>query len=116
MENLDIYILTSVMVILFLVFIIGIYRAVKDADMLKLVGKMFDNENIPNKEKKVIYKAIHRTMSDMESDGVYFPIEVKEELKRQKEELYCEYSGLPSVLAYGDKEEEETDEFLIGHS
>ena len=41
MKNLDIYILTSVMVILFLVFIIGIYRAVKDADMLKLVGKMF---------------------------------------------------------------------------
>lgn len=73
MENLDIYILTSVMVILFLVFIIGIYRTVKDADMLKLIGKMFDNENIPNKEKKLIYKAIHRTISDMESDGVYFP-------------------------------------------
>ena len=67
MKNLDIYILTSVMVILFLVFIIGIYRAVKDADMLKLVGKMFDNENIPNNEKKVIYKAIHRTIADMEN-------------------------------------------------
>lgn len=100
MENLDIYILTSVMVILFLVFIIGIYRAVNDADMLKLVGKMFNNENIPNKEKKLIYKAIHRTMADMEIDGVYFPKEVKDEMQKQKDALNCEYSGLPSVKSY----------------
>jgi hypothetical protein len=58
---------------------------------------------------------MHRTMADMESDGIYFPEEVKEEMKRQREELYCEYSGLPSVLAYGNKEEDK-DEYLIGHS
>ncbi len=36
----------------------------------------------------------------MESDGIYFPEEVKEELRKHREELHCEYSGLPSVKAY----------------
>ena len=36
----------------------------------------------------------------MESDGMYFPEEIKDELEKQREELYCEYSGLPSVRAY----------------
>jgi hypothetical protein len=44
--------------------------------------------------------AFTRTISDMESDGVYFPENIKEELKKQREELLCEYSGLPSVKAY----------------
>jgi hypothetical protein len=35
----------------------------------------------------------------MESDGIYFPEEVKEELRRQRNEM-CEYSGLPSVKSY----------------
>ena len=26
--------------------------------------------------------------------------EIKDELEKQREELYCEYSGLPSVRAY----------------
>jgi hypothetical protein len=66
------------------------------------------------KQKDLVYKAMHRTMADMESDGIYFPEEVKEEMKKQREELYCEYSGLPSVSAY--KEEDDRDEYLIGHS
>jgi len=43
---------------------------------------------------------MHRTISDMESEGIYFPEDVKEELKRQRDELHCEYSGLPSVQSY----------------
>lgn len=115
MENTDIYVLSSIVVTLFIVFIVGIFRAVKDVDeesykhekdggprvaMLKFVGRMFDDEKISKKEKKTIYKAMYRTISDMESDGVYFPDEVIEKLNNQKEELFCEYSGLPSPSAY----------------
>ena len=39
-------------------------------------------------------------LADMESNGVYFSDEIKEELEKQREELLCEYSGLPSVKAY----------------
>jgi len=47
-----------------------------------------------NRETKLIH------LSDMESDGVYFPEEIKIKLKELKEELTCEYSGLPSVKFY----------------
>jgi hypothetical protein len=39
-------------------------------------------------------------LADMESNGIYFSEEIKEELEKQREELYCEYSGLLSVKAY----------------
>ena len=43
---------------------------------------------------------------------------LKEKLKEYREELHCEYSGLPSVMSYATKKEEkkENEEFLIGHS
>jgi hypothetical protein len=66
--------------------------------------KLFDQDYIPKKEKKKIYSAVKRTISDMESDGIYFPEEVKEKLKEYREELHCEYSGLPSVKAYAKSE------------
>lgn len=115
MENIDIYILSSILATLFAVFIITIWRELNTvsknppdysqesgprADMIKFVGNIFDDKNIPKKEKKMIVKAITRTISDMESDGLYFPDEVREELKRQRDELNCEYSGLPSVKSY----------------
>jgi len=130
----DIIVLTSIVVTLFLVFGIATYREmmhmaktpykyVKEtgprADMVNFVGRLFDNEvsskKMTFKQKDLVYKAMHRTMADMESDGNYFPDEVKEEMKKQREELDCEYSGLPSVKTYSDKEEDK-DEFLIGHS
>ena len=40
------------------------------------------------------------TISDMESNGVYFSDEVKEDLKKIREDLVCHYSGLPSVESY----------------
>ena len=53
--------------------------------------------------KKKVLKRIDRTISDMESDGMYFSPFVKEELKKQREELYCNYSDLPSVKSYEKK-------------
>lgn len=115
MENLDIIILTSVVGTLFVVFGITMWRELiavskrppdyseesgPRANMIRLVGNIFDDKNIPKKEKKMIVKAITRTISDMESDGMYFPQEVKDEMQRQREELNCEYSGLPSVKSY----------------
>lgn len=117
----DIILLTSVIVTLFLVFIIASYRELKNitqenyipsketgprADMINFVGRLFDNETASTKmtykQKELVYKAVNRTISDMENDGVYFPTNVKEELKKQRDELNCEYSGLPSVSSYKD--------------
>lgn len=117
MENLDIYILTSIVATLFGVFFIAIYREFsrmetegyqynpnakkygRDA-LFVLASKLFEDDKVTKKEKKVIYKAMFRTMADMESDGVHFPEDVKQELIRQREELTCEYSGLPSLKFY----------------
>lgn len=115
----DIIILTSIIVTLFLVFMIASYRELKNiskqdyiqsketgprADMINFVGRLFDNETASKKmtykQKDFIYKAVNRTISDMESEGVYFSEEIKDELKKQREELNCEYSGLPSVKSY----------------
>ena len=117
MENLDIYILTSIVATLFIVFCVTIYREFSrmgregynpDPNEKKygrealfvLAAKLFDDEKVPVKDKKIIHKAVARTISDMESDGIYFPEEVKDEMKKYREELNCEYSGLPSPKAY----------------
>ena len=67
--------------------------------LFEMMARLFEDE-APKEEKKVIYKAVKRTISDMESDGIYFSEEAKEELRKQREESYCEYSGLPSPRAY----------------
>jgi hypothetical protein len=68
--------------------------------MIELVGGVFDSSKTTVKDRKIIMKAISRTIADMESDGIYFTQEVKEELEKQREKLHCEYSGLPSVKSY----------------
>ena len=113
MENLDIIILTSILSTLFVVFGIVVYREIKTtgfvssgiergprADMVRFMGRLFDQESIKPKEKVKIYQAVKRTISDMESDGVYFSSEIKDELKKRKDKMTCEYSGLPSVMSY----------------
>lgn len=115
MENLDIFILTSIVATLFVVFFIAVYREFSSmantpykhtkesgprADMVNFLGKLFEDDSTTKKDKKIIYKAMNRTIADMESDGIYFSDEAKEELKKYREELHCEYSGLPSVKAY----------------
>jgi len=117
MENLDIIVLSTILSTLFIVFGIAVYREFsrmekenyqynpnakrygRDA-LFYLAARLFADEKVPKKDKEVIYKAVKRTIADMESDGIYFPQEAKEELRRQREELNCEYSGLPSVKAY----------------
>jgi len=45
---------------------------------------------------------LHRPLSDMESDGVYFEDSIKKKLIEDREKLICQYSGLPSVDFYRD--------------
>lgn len=73
------------------------------AEIVKFLGNLFEDNSTTIKEKKIIIKAMNRTIADMESDGLYFPEDVKEELKKQREELNCEYSGLPSVKSYDEQ-------------
>lgn len=117
MENLDIIILSSVVTTLFAVFIGLTIKELKKpevniqpseengprANMIKFVGSLFNEKaakKMTVKEREVVYKVVKRTIADMESDGVYFPKEIKDELKKKREELTCEYSGLPSVKSY----------------
>ena len=101
MENLDIYILTSIVATLFAVFGITIYREFarmqkdgyqydpnakkygRDA-LFDLAVKLFEEEGLATKvnkkEKKEAYKAMYRTMADMESDGVYFSEDDRKEI------------------------------------
>ncbi len=107
----ELAILTTAVVVLFLVFGIAIYRELdKDydprtkemgprADMVNFIGKLFD-EKQTIKEQVSVLKAMTRTISDMEDDGVYFSDSVKAELEKKRNELYCEYSNLPSVKSY----------------
>jgi D-ribose pyranose/furanose isomerase RbsD len=66
---------------------------------MKFMQGLFDTD-VTIKEKKVIYSVVKRVISDMESDGVYFSEDIKEKLSEYRDELNCEYSGLPSVKSY----------------
>ena len=111
----DIIFLTTIIVTLFVVFGIAVYREFKvmeetkykftketgpRAGLVNFVGNLAVNKSLSKKERKIVYKAMKRNIADMESDGVYFDDDVKEILRKQREELHCEYSGLPSVKAY----------------
>ena len=111
----EIILLTSVVVTLFVVFGIAVYREFKvmeeteykytketgpRAGLVNFVGNLAVNKSLSKKERKIVYKAMKRNIADRESDGVYFDDDVKEILRKQREELHCEYSGLPSVKAY----------------
>jgi hypothetical protein len=118
MESLDIYILTSIVATLFAILIVGTYRELSKIDkegykppspnekkygreaLFVLAARLFEDEKVPKKDKEIIYKAVNRTIADMESDGIYFSEEAKDELRKQREESFCEYSGLPSPKAY----------------
>lgn len=112
MDNLDVIILSSVVSTLFIVFLITLYRefnTMSDTNyqlskkegprgqLVNFIGNLMDDKTI---DKKQVFKAISRTISDMESDGVYFSDQVKQELEKQRDDLYCEYSNLPSTKSY----------------
>jgi hypothetical protein len=120
MENLDIIILTTIVSTLFVVFGILMYKEFSSMEkngyqydpnakkygrdaLFVMMQKLFDGEStkkVKTKDQKIIYRAMFRTIADMESDGVYFDDDIKRLIIEKKEELYCEYSGLPSVKAY----------------
>lgn len=120
MENLDVLILSAFAATGFVIFIVGCFREFtkmekeeyrpstsnkkfgRDA-VYDLLEGLFDDKSTTKKEKVKLLKTIDRTISDMESDGMYFSEDVKEKLEKEREELFCEYSGLPSVKAYNDK-------------
>lgn len=117
MENFDVIILSVVTAIGFVIFVVGCFREFakmaneeyrpstsnkkfgRDA-IYDMVERLFDETQKSNKDKIQLLKKIDRTISDMESDGMYFSDEVKEKLEKEREELFCEYSGLPSPKAY----------------
>jgi hypothetical protein len=99
MGNLDIILLTAVVAVAFIVFIVTTlkeftkmetetYTDVKSKPsygrdaLYDLLQKLFDDESIPKTDKKTVLKTIGRTMADMESDGLYFPEEIKEKLAK----------------------------------
>jgi hypothetical protein len=99
MENLDIILLTVVVAVAFLVFVVTtlkeftkmeteVYTDLKSKPsygrdaLYDLLQKLFDDESIPKTDKKTVLKTIGRTMADMESDGLYFPEEIKEKLAK----------------------------------
>lgn len=116
----EIVLLTSIVATLFVVFGIAVYREFNvmeetqykhtkesgpRAGLVNFVGNLASNQSLTKKEKQIVYNAMQRNIADMESDGVYFGESIKEIMRKQKEELYCEYSGLPSVKAYEDVKE-----------
>lgn len=100
--DMDIILLTAVISTLFIVFIIAVYREFTvmenetyvfqkesgpRAGLVNFVGNLAVNKSLTPQEKKVIYKAMHRNIADMESDGVYFDNSLKEIVQDQIEVL-----------------------------
>jgi hypothetical protein len=121
MENIEILILSVVVMIAFVVFIV---TSIKEFSKMEkeeykydpnakkygrdgiyyLLETLFEDVSLSKGDKKTLIKTIDRTMADMEFDGIYFPEKVKEDLKKKRDELYCEYSGLPSVKSYDNNQ------------
>lgn len=88
MENIDIIIMTVVVVGVFVVFITSTvkelnqmthepYQIEKEygyssAALFKVLGDMIEDHEIPEKHRVNLKTTLKRTMSDMDSDGVYF--------------------------------------------
>lgn len=113
--DIDIIVLTSIIATLFIVFGITVYKEFSvmetkpyqfqkesgpRAGLVNFVGNLTSNKSLTKDERKVVYNAMQRNIADMESDGVYFDESIKEIMRKERDELHCEYSGLPSPKAY----------------
>ena len=100
--DIDIILLTAVISTLFIVFMIAVYREFSvmeketytyqkesgpRAGLVNFIGNLAVNKSLTKEEKKVIYKAMHRNIADMESDGVYFDNSLKEIVENQIDNL-----------------------------
>lgn len=120
MGNLDVYIFSGIAIVLFIIFATTFYNVSQlthsqpqeprnlrfkslpsygTTVAINSLLTLLNNKKTTKKQKKVI-REVMRNMPDMESDGVYFSQEVKQELQKRKEEEFCEYSGLPSTKSY----------------
>jgi hypothetical protein len=117
MENLDIIILTTIVSTLFVVFFILMYKEISKMEkeeytykpnvkrygrdgVYDLLERLFNDKDKSKSQKVELFKTLDRTIADMESDGMYFSEDIKQKLEQEREELFCEYSGLPSPKAY----------------
>lgn len=97
MENVDIIILTILVVVSFVVFIATSLKEFNKmeeepyefekasgftrAALFNVLSSFFDDDEIPEKTREKLKGTIKRTISDMESDGVYF--DEKEKSKKR---------------------------------
>lgn len=83
MENLDLIILTTIVVILFMVFIIATFKEILEdakkpfkggeeggprAEMIKFVGKLFSDERMEPQEKKELLTIIKKSIEEIKVD------------------------------------------------
>lgn len=83
MENLDLIILTTIVVILFIVFILATFKEIMEdakkpfgggkergprADMMEFVGRIFSDDHIEPKEKKELLNIIKKRIEDIQVD------------------------------------------------
>lgn len=83
MENLDLIILTTIVVILFMVFILATFKEFMEdaknpvkggkergprADMMEFVGRIFADDSIEPREKKELLNIIKKKIDDIEVD------------------------------------------------
>jgi len=59
----------------------------KNFELFAFILMLFEDKQIPEKEKRILYQAMFRTISDMESAGVIIPKEIKGLMEVQKEEI-----------------------------
>ena len=84
MENLDIILLTTIVVILFLVFILATFKEIMEdaknpykggkergprADMMEFVGRIFSDDHIEPQEKKELLNIIKKKIDDIDVDA-----------------------------------------------
>lgn len=97
--DIDVIVLTSVVVTLFIVFFFAIFKEFKTMDtqvyrhsdgagplagLVDIMGKLTDETKVSKVEKEIIQKVMTRTIADMESDGVYFDENIKDLLNKSK--------------------------------
>jgi hypothetical protein len=100
MENLDVIILTLVVVVSFVVFIVTSVQEFgrmeeepweyekatgpSRAALFNVLSSLFEDDKIPSKKREKLKGAIKRSISDMETDGVYFKKTKKKKGEKKK--------------------------------
>jgi len=103
MENLDVIVLTALVVIAFIIFIISSFKELSRmvdepykyekasgftrAALFNALSSLFeDDEDIPKEKKEKFRNTLERTISDMETNGIYFDEIPKPNVKRKTDD------------------------------